>query len=279
MKAIISSTYDDQYLFFLPITTWCWNKLNVDVICFMPSGYATIERERGFIKGVYPDGNKRSYLVNDTLVKNNLSCRIHYFNAPKHKQATYAQCSRLYGACLDLPDDEILISSDIDMTVFKLPPIPSKEYDFTVFGSDLTPAGQYPICYVSGMKWVWKAYFYAYKTFQVCLDNLLGDIECENFRGNYWAKDQEHLFNSLSIAKVEHFKRAREGTQFASLRYDRDDAYILDRLSPETIDFHMNRPGYEDGNFEIILKILQYHYPHDDLSWMKQYQEEYKRLL
>ena len=36
MKTIISTTYNDNYLFFLPITTWSWNKLGVDVICFMP---------------------------------------------------------------------------------------------------------------------------------------------------------------------------------------------------------------------------------------------------
>ena len=36
MKTIISTTYNDNYLFFLPITIWSWNKLGVDVICFMP---------------------------------------------------------------------------------------------------------------------------------------------------------------------------------------------------------------------------------------------------
>ena len=36
MKAILSSTYDDKYLWNLPLVTWCWNKLGIDVICFLP---------------------------------------------------------------------------------------------------------------------------------------------------------------------------------------------------------------------------------------------------
>lgn len=35
MKAIISTTYSDQYLWYLPLTVWAWNKLGVDVVCFI----------------------------------------------------------------------------------------------------------------------------------------------------------------------------------------------------------------------------------------------------
>ena len=58
-----------------------------------------------------------------------------------------------------------------------------------------------------------------------------------------------------------------------------DDSYILDRLNLDNIDFHMNRPGYEEKNFEIIMKVLAYHYPSEDLSWMRQYQQDYLNLL
>jgi hypothetical protein len=267
MKAIISTTYDSKYLFFLPIVAWCWRKLGVDVVCFVP-----------YLNGELD--NKKIDVVNDAL--RNAGIKIQYvaFDAPEHKQATYAQCSRLYGACLDLPENEVLITSDIDMAVFKIPPHEEMFWDaLTIYGGDLVPPNQYPMCYAIATVKDWRSVMKINgKAYQQCLDDLLGHIEAEHFRGNYWGKDQEELYNKAHETAIV-LPRARAGTQFASNRYDRDDAYILDRLSPDTVDFHMNRPGFEDGNFEIILKILQYHYPNDDLSWMRTYQEEYKKLL
>jgi hypothetical protein len=118
------------------------------------------------------------------------------------------------------------------------------------------------------------------KTYQQCLDELLGHIEADHFRGNYWGKDQEEAYNKIYLTQeLNTIPRARPGTQFASNRYDRDDAYILDRLSPDTIDFHMNRPGYEEKNFEIILTVLKYHYPNENFQWLINYTNEYKKLL
>jgi hypothetical protein len=100
-------------------------------------------------------------------------------------------------------------------------------------------------------------------------------------RGNYWSKDQQEAYDKIHHNRFSHteIKRAKEGTQFASNRYDRDDAYILDRLSPDTIDYHMNRPGFEDRNFEIILTIMYYHFPDEDFQWLIDYNEQYKKLL
>ena len=149
MKAVISSTYDDKYLYFLPIVTWCWQKLGVDVICFYPKQLRTGE-------GVSEQNAKKYWLIFETCEKNNLSIEFHRFKCPEHKEATYAQCSRLYAACLDLPEDEVLVTGDVDMAVFEIPP----HYgNITIWGNDLVPHGQYPICYASGTVRYWRAYF------------------------------------------------------------------------------------------------------------------------
>jgi hypothetical protein len=202
------------------------------------------------------------------------------FDAPKNKEATYAQCSRLYAGGLDLPQDEILITSDIDMGVFKIPEM--ADGGFSVVGVDLVPDKQYPICFISAKKYLWQFIMNRGDyTYQDCLDNLLGDIECESFKGNYWGKDQEtvHLHISTSPIEVHKFNRSNGQNQFATKRYDRDDSYILDRLNHDTIDFHMNRPGFEENNFNIILTILKYHYPQEDFTWLINYTNEYKKLL
>ena len=272
MKAVISSTYDSKYLYFLPIVTWCWNKLGVDVICFVPySDYM----------GSEANNQIPAQIMRDSLVKYNLRCEIHYFNAPEHKKATYAQCSRLYGACLDLPEDEVLITSDIDMAVFKVPPF-AHLGGFTVLGADLVPDGQLPMCYATATVKDWRDAFELNGiTYQQALDRLLGEDECQDYRACRWSVDQEQLrikiFNSNG--SINLLTRSNGQNQFAQNRYDRDDQFILDRLSPDTIDFHMNRPGYEEKNFEIILTILKYHYPQDDFEWLKKYTEEYNKLL
>jgi hypothetical protein len=202
------------------------------------------------------------------------------FKAPEHKEATYAQCSRLYGACLDLPEDEILITSDVDMAVFKVP-----MYGGTgigIVGLDLVPKNQVPICYIYGEVNQWRKRFEInHKTYQECLDDLLGNVDSISMRGDYWGKDQEEAYNKIfgNDGTVTLMSRSNGQNQFAQNRYDRDDAYILDRLSPDTIDFHMNRPGYEPHNFEIILTILKYHYPNDDFQWLIDYTNAYKQLL
>ena len=276
MKAIISSTYDDKYLYFIPIVTWCWNKLGVDVICFMP-------RTENI--------SLQMMLINKVQVEQVLRQKHYFFNAPEHKEATYAQVSRLYGACLDLPEDEVLVTADADMAFFSKDCVSrwNNLYHPIIFGADLVPDGQYPMCYAAMTVKQWRMVTKSEgKTYQQCLDEELGGLDSLHFRGNFWSRDQELLYNKLNgtsqvsypapIPKILE-NRARQGTQFADNRYDRDDAYILDRLSPDTIDFHMNRPGYEDKNFEIILTILKYHYPNDNFDWLISYNEQYKALL
>jgi hypothetical protein len=241
MKAVISSTYDSKYLFFLPIVTWAWNKLGVDVICFMPQ-YAENEKER-----------QKYFMVMKHCHENNLNIRTNeMFIAPKNKEATYAQCSRLYAACLDLPEDEILITSDADMVVFKLPHY-SPDAVISITGADLVPNKQVPMCYLSATVYNWRERFEIEgRTYQQCLDDLLGHIEADHFRGNYWGKDQEEAHNKIYKDEYEkavmksYVLRTNGQNQFAAKRYDRDDAFLLERLNPDTIDFHMPRPGYTD---------------------------------
>jgi len=260
--AVISTTYNDTYLWYLPLTTWVWNKLGVDVVCFMPTPNA---EEWGKINVVQKLSN----------------AQLHFFDCPEHKKPTYSQCSRLYGACLDLPEDEVLISSDIDMLVFSDVVCQANGDKITSYGFDLTPEEQLPMCYATAKVGTWRRIMgIDGRSYQQCLDDLLGHEEMQDMRANLWCRDQETLSSKVFATKDWFLvPRAKPGTQFADKRYDRDDAYILDRLSPDTIDYHMNRPGYEDGNFSVILQVLQYHYPNENFQWLIDYNEEYKKLL
>jgi hypothetical protein len=269
MKAIISTTFHDNYLFFLPITTYSWNKLGVDVVCFCPNIFDSLSADENSSRG-------RSDVVSDVLKAQKLNCDLYVFECPKNKEATYAQCSRLYGGALDLPDDEILITSDIDMAVFEIPPHADVAFHFTVFGADLVPEKQYPMCYISATKKDWRSSLrVGYKTVQQCLDELLGHIDCENMRGNYWGKDQETAFDCISDAILVN--RSNGQNQFATRRLDRDDSFLLERDMSDVMDYHMNRPGFD--NIETIVQVFRNKYPEDNHDWMIEYAAAYKALL
>lgn len=263
MKAVVSTTYDDKYLFFLPLITWGWNKLGVEVVCCLPQH--TLNNS---------DALKMDLVLSTKPVSENFR---EYFLAPENKRPTYSQVSRLFAAALPFQEDEIIVTSDIDMLVFKTPP--HDEHAFTIFGADLTPEKQYPICYAAAPAKLWRKAMEIDGTFQECLDRELGHEEMENMRGNLWSRDQELLFRYTQPFNRILINRARPGTQFASNRYDRDDSFLLERLNPDTIDYHMNRPGYEEQNFNIIMSVLRYHYPSEDFTWLEDYRNQYIQLL
>jgi len=268
MKAIISSTEDDKYLFFIPIVAWCWKKLDVQTICFIPSGR---------ISALKID------LIFEVLQKVDTPVEFHVFDCAEGKEATYAQCSRLYAGALDLLDDEILVTSDADMALFKLP-IPElidSSVQFNVFGSDLVPPKQIPMCYVSAKASDWKLAFSKGRSLQQCLDELLKNIESATMKSDYWGKDQEEMFNSLYLHPIviQDNPRARPGTQFASNRCDRDDINWRSYLGGYLVDAHLWRPGYTDENFANILELLQTQYPNDHFDWLIKYRNDYVSLL
>lgn len=265
MKCVISSTYDNLYFYFIPITTFSWNKLGVDVICFIPLPETKEEQDK-------------LNLVKDVIAIRNLSIQFHTFISPEHKKPTYSQCARLYGACLDLVGNEGLVLGDVDMMVFKYPPY--FEGSFTILGGDLTPLEQYPVCYISANVNKWRDAFGLHNvTYQQALDNLLGHIECDGFRGNYWGKDQEVLYQVIKEHQPNIIPRSNGISSFAQNRIDRDDTYYLKDLNPNTIDAHLWRPGYTQGNFPKIVGLMEYFYPDEDLGWLYEYTKSYNKLF
>jgi len=214
MKAIVSTNYDPKYIFFMPIVAWCWNKLGVEVRFLMPWKQQLIHSEYLTIIG-------------KTIGELKINCSAHRFETETdNHEVTYTQVSRLFAAADTLiPDNEILITSDIDMLVFQIPPHDLNGV-FSVFGADLVPPRQFPMCYVTATAAAWRKVFVKGRTLQECLDDALASENCENMRGNLWCRDQEILHNGINLTEgILYFNRAYEGTQFATHRVDRDNAF------------------------------------------------------
>ena len=207
-------------------------------------------------------------------------------NIQKDREVTYFQCARLFGAALDLPDDEYLITSDIDMAVFGNVFKPSFSEGFVIYGADLVPEGQYPICYIMGQVKYWRDAFNLIECdlrleeikYDQYLEEMLGGIQCENMRGNYWAKDQEEAYKKITASGLPYFlfNRSNGKNQFATQRMDRDG---WDPRNSQLIDAHLLRPGYSPENFSRIKELFHEQYPDDDFTWMVEYHEKYLSLL
>jgi hypothetical protein len=213
-----------------------------------------------------------------------MALRLVGFIVADDKAATYAQCSRLYAAALpDIPYDEVLITGDVDMAVFTTQFYfdAIKPYFITVIGADLVPEKQYPMCYIATSAKYWREMMWIREgeTVQEKLDQLLGHIECDHFKGNYWGKDQETAWNHIIASGLPRIlvDRAAPGTQFATRRADRDGWPQV--IPPDIIDAHLPRPGYTEENFAKILNLFQTMYPNEDFDWMVEYRNEYVKLI
>ena len=265
MTAVLSVTYDDLYLFNLPFAVYSWHKVNAGSLIIAP--YVT------------RDAAAKVEAVDRCMRAIGCHFRWKYFASTKDKEATYAQCARLYAASIPYLDvDETLVTADADMCVFD----PDFWHQFegqesvNIIGADLVPENQVPMCYITAPVFGWWTFMkIRTRRFQQCLDDLLDGIETDNFRGNYWAKDQEEAYNRILAASPPILKhnRAIPGTQLASRRADRDGWPAS--IPTDIIDAHLPRPGNTPENFAKIKKLFATMYPGCDLRWMQQYYEEY----
>jgi hypothetical protein len=264
MTAVFSTTADDRYLFFLPIAVWSWNQIGVRCLIFCPSSIKDNPKFR----------LAQNYCRVDT--------QFVFFDCGPDAEATYAQVSRLFAAAIpELPQDEIVITSDIDMMVFGDYLKQSSGY-IDIFGADLLQGTeQYPMCYISMSvaQW-WYVMQIGNRSLQECLDLALGhEAVNKDMRGNLWARDQELVFRMIqkSGLTVTEYPR-RNAAGFAKNRIDRDDAHCI-ASAHDAIDFHLFRPGYTDENWRKIVEVLCRRFLPDKMEWIAIYRNEYIKLL
>lgn len=269
MKAVFSTTPDDQYLFFVPIAAWSWWMTGVKSIVFTaedPCYDPIYEQKFELIKNNTPKGTS-----------------FHPIWQTPDRLATYAQCSRLYaGALPGLDDDEVLVTTDVDMAIFGRPFESFKDGGIHILGHDLVPARQFPMCYVAMPVHAWKKVMQiGDKTYQDCLYDLLWPIQCDHMRGNYWGKDQGTVEEAIVASHIPYttWPRAKWGTQFAENRLDRDGWDVANVDFKTLIDAHLPRPGYTEENFAKILQLFETMYPDQSFGWLIDYRNEYIKLI
>lgn len=276
---VISSTKDDNYLFYLPVVVWCWNKLGWHVYCSLPENYT----------------NDVPYLNKYELIVKNCGEQFSgfvYFEEPEIRTVTIAQCIRLYAADnivynkeIDSKSDgylyDFLMISDIDMMPLSDYWQP-KENEITAYGRDLSDK-HYPMCYVAAnLKNWWE------------IMNLTGYINSDMQRdlykredvnsdlwNEYWQVDQNLLTEKLNQQNVVRIDRGiNPETGYPMGRVDRS-AWDKSLLQKERIDAHLPREGYTEHNFQKILKLIKecFNPTEEEVKWICDYRNEYLKFI
>lgn len=280
--AVFSTTIDPLYSFFVPLVAYCWDYLGINSICFRPFVAGTDMRNPATNNPIYDLINK--YKPGSLHMKR-IAVPSEYLHA------TWMQNVRLLAACSEiLQDYDMLITSDVDMAVFTDDMLPDDKDNIRVFGVDLVPADQYPMCYIAMKVSNWRRVM-SLKSgdyYELHLKELTKDMDVnQQTRGNQWGFDQGLAWSRIIdfIGKnddvaVEQVKRGTihgNGQGPALHRMDRDGWSVPEGSA--IFDAHLPRPGYEHNNFYKIYSLFNEMFPGEDLRWMIEYRNEFVKRL
>jgi len=234
-KYVIISTNDNEdYFHYLPIVTHAWNQLGWSVICFYRGNeteFPKIEKPNEII------------LINESSI---------------YREATIVQISRLFGGCLNLNDDDYLLTSDVDM-------LPCSDYwkpnydEISVYGYDLTDFfAEFPICYIGMQSKLWKEVMNVSKGDNVVemINSLLDS--CPNAKSEvfceWWGVDQQEITKRLKQRAVQHYYRGKLG-DYAIGRVDRGN-WAVTLNQAQFIDCHLPRPAKSETSINQVQELL-----------------------
>jgi len=262
---VLSTNWNPDYLYYLPLTVWAWRKFGWDPIVF--------------IEGISNGAN--SELINRTIDRAILYPEFYGGLKPhnEYRSDTITQISRLYGACVV---DGYLMTGDIDM-------LPLSDYwkfneeEITVWGHDLTGYGHYPICYIGMPSDKWVEVMNLNTTdynslIKRDLDSLPQAKDPDFYK--YWFSDQDLITQRLKPFKKTLINRGQLPNGFARGRVDRG-SWSLEH--EEFIDCHMLRDMYKlsdtgRGNFAKTMRLLERVWPNENFDWFKEYTTEFQKL-
>ncbi|SRR6266496_2973460 len=256
---VVSTNYDDKYLFFLPIIWWAWKKIGWDVICMMPNRES---KKKDFVLGQITDG----------LI-------IIPFDCSKENEVLCTQCSRLYAGNLAIPEYDVLLTSDIDM--LPLSNYWSQEPDkITAYGKDLSDE-HFPICYLSASPDKWRELMSLSGNASMDMEIDL-DYYC-SITSNQWTIDQLILTDNLSnyLSEIVYVDRGKSPhSDYPIGRIDRS-AWIASHKETERIDCHLLRPGFTSENWPLILNEIKENLnpTEEELIWLNEYRNKYISML
>jgi len=272
---VVSVNENCDYQYFLPLTCAVWQKFGWTPIVFY-QGQVT------FPEAVDPDDRSRRHKLFDLLMDQPYDGAVVGVGPiDGYRSDTITQISRLYAACLDLQEDDYLMTGDIDM-------IPLSNYwqpDFikpTVYGHDLTGFGHFPICYIGAPVKLWREFMKLEGTdyqYHIQKDLMtLPQAKDQDFY-KYWFTDQDLITARLKeygTGKIDFINRGQYSNGYAKGRVDRGAWHLGHE---QFIDAHLlQQCHHTEEKIQKLMDLLYHVWPKEDWLWFLNYTKEFKKL-
>lgn len=263
-KYIVLSVNDNvDYLYFTPLTVWSWRRLGWEPIIFYHGQLARMADMWDIASNILP--GQMTYVS----------------PIAGYRSDTITQVSRLYAACLDLQEDDYIMTGDIDMLALSdyWKPDLTK---VTVYGHDLTGYTHFPICYIGGTVKQWReimkidGFDYQYHMQKDLM--TLPQAKSDDFY-KFWFSDQDLITERIKeygTGKVDFINRGQYSNGYAVGRVDRG-AWTLNHS--QLIDAHlMQQTHHKEEKIQKLMDLLHHVWPKEDFLWFLSYTKEFKKM-
>lgn len=257
---VLGVNENPKYLYWVPLVTWAWRRLDWDVILF----YSGLQFDQRAVLSI----QKTAQIEKSTWGVRSIN---------GYKSDTLSQVSRLYGSLIVGKPNSIVMTSDVDMLPLSNYWNPS-DLNVTCYGRDLTDY-HYPICYcaMTATKWI-DVMLYTDEDYNVCLEQ---DLNERPKNSNAWLWDQDILTERLNRYGKKLLTLIPRGTDkrtgYPIGRVDRSH-WTLDH--PKLIDAHLPHDILtNDASFHKVMELLHHCWPKEDFKWFINYHREFKKLL
>ncbi len=260
---VLSVNENPQYVFYIPLVVWAWNKLGWKVIIFRTDGI-----------------DRHGHLAYCNIRNWSEGVSAHRLTGSKYRSDTVAQISRLYAAAPYGYKDDYLMTSDIDM-------LPLSDYwkfnptDISVWGHDLTDYQHMPICYIGMQRSRWAEVMgittHRYnELIERDLDSMPNASSEDGVKR--WVVDQDLITERINSVQFEK-KIIHRGTLPNGYPIGRVDRSAWTLEHSQFIDCHMLRDIYKNpDHLALTMKLLFKIWPEEDFSWFAEYTLAYGKL-
>jgi len=254
---VISVNENPEYLFYVPLVIWAWEKFGWKVILIA-------KEESSYTNLIWRTQSPDKIL----FVKND-----------KYPSAMVAQVARLYAA-INRNSDDYIMTSDADM-------LPLSDYwkfdsdKITVWGHDLTNYNHMPICYIGMKASRWIEVMGITSSSHIELMNR--DIELlPNAKSNnpekLWCLDQDLITERINAVQFEK-EFVHRGVYPNGYPIGRIDRSAFSLNHPQYIDCHMPRVLGDHRNKAMLWNVLVKVWPQEDFGWFGEYSEQFSKLV
>lgn len=270
VRVVISTTFNHDYDFYAPLTCMFWSKLigyqPMLVIAVDRFNATTLENRLSFITREACEQGALVFVQGDRAFPDSTP-----FSTAQH----IAQVSRLFGCTLNVSQDEVLMTGDVDM--WPLDPEYFKIMDWdkmNLYGANIYKGDRHPMCYAAAKALIWR--------------NMLrlnpGTTMAEalaTVKWNGWDTDEDTLQRGIEYigGKSVCAKKDRPGSRhgFMGGRVDRG-RWVYNGKEEGLIDAHLPRPGYGDETWARVRRLIEDYLP-DHVAWADDYLLRYLEVF